>query len=394
MSKIDFEAEGLLGDLEGAEREARLQLLNGLTADGVSLDELRKAAAEDRLVLLPVERVFDEPGARRYSTTEIAGLTGIDVEFLDRITLALGLSIPDPDQKALTEADLQAARRAAAFRDAGVSDEGILETARVIGMAMAQIAVANRDLIGRTMMRAGDSEQELGARWADAARALTPVMTDSLGFAYSLHLREAIRQGVVSRTQALQGSLPGSRPIAIGFADLVGFTKLGERLEVEAIGALTEKLSTLVSEVVRPPVRVVKMIGDAAMFASLEPEPVAEAALSLVEATEDAGIPSLRAGLALGEAIPQGGDWYGRPVNLAARITTFARPDSVLVDEAMQAAFAENGGFSFSFAGRHHFKGIRGEVAVHRMRRARPGEAESTTAEPDGTEPGGVKPVD
>jgi adenylate cyclase len=114
------------------------------------------------------------------------------------------------------------------------------------------------------------------------------------------------------------------------------------------------------------------MIGDAAMLAAPQPEPVVDAVLALVEAAAEEEIPSLRAGAAMGPAIGRGGDWYGRPVNLAARITGFARPDSVVVAEEVRDALEGSDGLSFSFAGRRHFKGIKGEVGVHRVRRESP----------------------
>ncbi len=159
--------------------------------------------------------------------------------------------------------------------------------------------------------------------------------------------------------------------VTIAFADLVGFTRLGESLGIEAIGELTGRLFELASAAARPPVRLVKMIGDAAMFASREPIPLLEAVLGLVEAAGTDGIPSLKAGVATGQALGRGGDWYGPPVNLAARITGFARPDSVVVAQAVKDSLGRDGQrFSFSFAGKHRFKGIKGELAVHRLRRA------------------------
>jgi adenylate cyclase len=114
------------------------------------------------------------------------------------------------------------------------------------------------------------------------------------------------------------------------------------------------------------------MIGDAAMFASRDPVQLLDSVLGLVDAGGNQEIPPLRAGVASGQALGRGGDWYGRPVNLASRITNFARPDSVVADEALKEAIGDSngGGFDFSFAGRHHFKGISGEVPVHRVRRA------------------------
>ena len=86
------------------------------------------------------------------------------------------------------------------------------------------------------------------------------------------------------------------------------------------------------AEVAEPPVRLVKTIGDAAMLASPEPEPLLGATLALIEAADAEGedFPQLRAGAALGQALLRAGDWFGRPVNLASRITSVARPGSLL----------------------------------------------------------------
>jgi adenylate cyclase len=191
--------------------------------------------------------------------------------------------------------------------------------------------------------------------------------------AYRIHLREAIRQAVVTEAELAQGRLYGSDEMTIAFADLVGFTRLGESLEIEQIGEMTGRLFELAAQAARPPVRLVKMIGDAAMFASREPVPVLDAVLGLVGAAGTDEIPPLKAGVATGPALGRGGDWYGRPVNLAARITSFARPDSVVVAQRVKDALESVDGdrFSFSFAGKHRFKGISEETAVHRVRRVR-----------------------
>jgi adenylate cyclase len=96
---------------------------------------------------------------------------------------------------------------------------------------------------------------------------------------------------------------------------------------------------------------------------------VVEAALELVEnaAEEGEDFPLLRAGVACGEAMPRGGDWYGRPVNLASRITAIARPDSVLADEAVHDALADD--YAWSYAGSRRLKGIDGSVKLYRCRR-------------------------
>ena len=371
MADIDFEAEGMLEGVTGKAREARLALLEELADDGVSLAELKRAVDENRLVLLPVERVFEE-GSERYTAQEIAASAGIEHEFLVRLLRALGAPIPADDERVYGEADLEAAKRAKLFLDAGLPEDGVLETSRIIGISMANLADANVDLVGEVFTEPGVDERELALRYAAAARTMAPLLGETLLHAYRIHLRERVRQAVITEAEVAAGRISGSDEVTIAFADIVGFTRLGESLEIEQIGDLTGRLFELASDAARPPVRLVKMIGDAAMFASLQSSPLLEAVLGLVESAGTEELPPLRAGVARGQALGRGGDWYGRPVNLAARITSFARPDSVVVSqEVKDAVEAEDGeGFRFSLAGRHRFKGISGEPAVHRVRRA------------------------
>src|SRR5919109_3623054 len=147
MAGIDFEAEGLLGDLTGKAREARLALLEDLADSGVPLEELRQAVEEDRLVLLPVERAFQE-GTDHYSVAEMAEESGLTPEFLERLLQALGAPIPTGEERVFTETDLEGAKRAKAFLDAGLPESGVLETSRIIGISMASLAEANVDLVG------------------------------------------------------------------------------------------------------------------------------------------------------------------------------------------------------------------------------------------------------
>ena len=370
MAGIDFEAEGLLEGLDGEARGARLTLLEDLTKDGVSLEELKRAVQEDRLVLLPVERVF-QSGDARYTLDEVAERSGLDRDFLIRLLRALGAPTPEDAEAAYGDPDVEAAKRAKMFLDAGLPQSALLETSRIIGISMANLATANRDMVGEVFTEPGIDERELAQRYAAAAETMAPLLGETLLHAYRIHLREAISQAVVTEAEIAAGR-PTTAEVTIAFADLVGFTRLGEQMEIDAIGEMTDRLFELASDAARPPVRLVKMIGDAAMFASREPVPVLDSVLRLVDAAGGDEIPPLRAGVATGPALSRGGDWYGRPVNLAARITGFAWPESVLVADAVKDALdqPEKEQFKFSFAGRHKFKGIKDEVPVHRVRRA------------------------
>ena len=147
----------------------------------------------------------------------------------------------------------------------------------------------------------------------------------------NLRLREVIRQAVVSQAELQSGRLPGAQPVSVGFVDIVGFTELGEHVPPDELGAVVAGFERTVEDAARAPVRLVKTIGDAAMLAAPQPAPVVAALLGLVEASRaNEERPLLRGGIACGDALARAGDWYGRPVNLAARLTELARRGSVV----------------------------------------------------------------
>ena len=365
--EIDFEAEGLLEGLEGEPREARLELLERLYGEGCSLDELKEAVAAGRLTLLPVERTLAGKGPR-YTAREIAESADLDLDLLLRFRSALGVPIPDPDEPRGSEADLEAAQRMKALLDAGLPEDGMLQVARTIGMGTSRIAEANRELIIRTLIRPGDTERDVALRFAAAAEYMLPLAGPTVVYALQAHLLEQIRRDVIGATDLESGQVGGTVELTVCFADLVEFTRLGEEIAAEELGMVAGRLEEMATAVAEPPVRLVKTIGDAVMLVSTEPEPMVAAALSLIHAAEAEGqqFPWLRAGLAGGPTLPQSGDYYGRAVNLASRITNVARPGSVVVDEATKEATGDR--FAYSYVGERRLKGLDYRVKLFRAR--------------------------
>jgi adenylate cyclase len=368
--QIDFAAEGLLDGLEGSARAERVALLAQLVADGVPLSELRRSTAAGTIMYLPADRVI--VGSERFTAGEIAQLSGVDESFLVAARRAMGLPIPEQDEALYTEAELESARMIHVARDAGISDEEVLDLLRVLGRGLSQVAETLRALPLKLVLEPGMSEPELANRYAQAAGALYPLVNPLVESVLALHLKHATQSTVVSALERSGGQLPGSRDVTVCFADLVGFTRLGEEVPPDELGRLAVRLEALATEVAEPPVRLVKTIGDAAMLASPEPAPLLGAALSLIEAADGEGedFPQLRAGAALGQALPRAGDWYGRPVNLASRITGIARPGSLLVERELRESVAD--GYRWSFAGERRLKGVRGAVPLFRARRDTP----------------------
>lgn len=365
--EIDFEAQGLLEGVEGEAREARLDLLEQLSGEGCTLDELKEAVAAGRLTLLPVERALAGEGPR-YTAREIAEVAEIDLEMLLRFRSALGVPIADPDEPRGSEADLEAARRMKAFLDAGLPEDGMLQVARTIGMGTARIAEANRELIIRTLIRPGDTERDVALRFAGAAEYMLPLAGPTIVYALQAHLLEQIRRDVIGATDLAAGEVGGTVDLTVCFADMVEFTRLGEEIAPEELGMVAGRLEEMASAVAEPPVRLVKTIGDAVMLVSTEPEAMVAAALSLIHAAEQEGqqFPWLRAGIASGPTLPQSGDYYGRAVNLASRITNVARPGSVVLDEATKEAAGER--FTYSYVGERKLKGLDYRVKLYRAR--------------------------
>lgn len=367
---IDFEQAGLLDGLQGEQRSERLALLSHLLEEGVPLADLERHTAEGTIMFLPAERVIG--GSERFTAAELLERSGADLDFLRTARRAMGLPIPEEDEAAYVQADLEALQMAHIARAAGISEQDILDLMRTLGRGLSQAAEAMRAIVLRLVLEPGVSEHDLARRYADATAQLSPMMGPLIGNLLTLHLRQMAESEVISAAERSGGVLPGSREIAVCFADLVGFTRLGEELPPADLSRLAVRLEEMAIEIVKPPVRLVKTIGDAAMLASLEPEPLLDAALTLLDAADAEGehFPQLRAGVALGPALSHAGDWFGRPVNLASRITAVARPGSVLAERQVNEAAREH--YRWSYAGERRLAGIRGPVRLYRARRLAP----------------------
>ena len=361
---MDFDAGGLLNGLEGEERAARRKLLERLHQDGFSESELVRAVRENRLALLPVERVL----GGTYTAAELEERSVLPEGTMARIRRQLGLPQPAPDDRVYGEDDVAAAESMKLFLDAGFAGERIDEITRVLGEGMARLAATIAASFVETFLEAGESEAEVALRFAELADQLTPAFAPILVAGFKAHLRDSVERGVLGLAELEAGDIAGAQDLAICFADLVGFTRLGGQVEVGELGTVAGRLASLAASVTVAPVRLVKTIGDAAMFVSPEPGALVKVALSLVDAFEEEELPSLRAGIAFGPALVRAGDYYGNSVNLASRVTGVARPGSVLCTREVRDAAGD--AFQWSAAGRHRLKGVSGPTPLYRARHA------------------------
>ena len=159
-------------------------------------------------------------------------------------------------------------------------------------------------------MQPGDTERDLALRFAAAAEHMLPIFEPTLLYALRAHMLEQIRRDVIGAADLASGEIGGHHR-ARGLLRRPGRASpsSARRSTPEELGLVAGRLEEMATAVAEPPVRLVKMIGDAAMLVSAEPEPMLDAALRLVEAAEEEGeeFPYLRAGLARGPGPRPGG---------------------------------------------------------------------------------------
>ena len=211
----------------------------------------------------------------------------------------------------------------------------MLQVARTIGMGTARIAEANRELVIRTLMQPGDTERDLALRFAAAAEHMMPLVGPTLVYALQAHMLEQIRRDVIGAADLASGEIGGtveltpsasptwssspasarrSRPRSWAGRRAPGGDGDGGRRAAGAAGEDDRRR------------------GDAGLDRGRSRCSRRRCALIAAAEAEGEEFPLLRAGLACGPTLPQSGDYYGRSVNLASRITGVARPGSVLVD--------------------------------------------------------------
>ena len=363
---VDIEASGLLDGLDSDARAERAELIEWLLRDGFSVERIKDEVAP---MLLPAGRYVGDDGVRA-SARQICEETGIDLELLEAIQRALGLPrIEDPDAAVHLRADSEAAVRAKVFIDLGLTREQVITVSRVLGQGLAQTAEVMRQVALEAVLQPGATELQIAQAYGVLVQQVSPLLGPLCEDVLRLQLRHRLETEAISAAERKAGLIPGARNIAVAFADLVGFTRLGEVVPPEALESLANRLSGLARDVASPPVRFIKTIGDAVMFVCTDPVSLLRAALELVAAAEKFDdFPQLRVGLASGWAVSRAGDWFGSPVNVASRVTAVARPGAVLVAESARDAIGSAEGFSWSFAGARHLKGVKGEVRLFRAR--------------------------
>jgi len=363
---LDVEELGLLDDLQGRARQERAELVRWLLARGFDVDQIRR---EFSPMLLPANRMIGDDGTLA-SPQEISESSGVNLELLQRLHSAVGLvRAEDPGARLLSRADAESVLGAARLVDLGLDPVQVALIVRLLMDGLTGAAVMMRHTALRALLHPGATELELAQAFEMLAHNAEPLLGPMVDTLLRLALRHSFETEAINAFERAAGTLPGAREVAVAFADLVGFTRLGEQMPPEDLGLTALRLADLARAVVASPVQFVKTIGDAVMLVCLDPLKLLVTVLDLVDAASADDFPRLRVGLAFGPAVNRAGDWYGSPVNLASRVTSVAPAGTVRVTESARKAIGDPAGIEWSVAEARRLKGIRGEVVLHGARR-------------------------
>jgi len=310
-----------------------------LRAQGTPEDEITEAEQRGVLDLLVADRLL-VPAERRYTQVEVSAVTGMDLDLARRFWRALGFPDVELDEAMFTDLDIEALVTLQSMMDLGVADvDTSLQFARVIGSSMARIAEAEVSpaLPGLGIGAGSGDTVEAADQFAQVAGHSLPAMARLLEFVWRRHVQAAVRRAMLLRSRGASGTLP---VLAVGFADMVGFTTLSQQLSEQELAAVVARFEEVAHDTVTAGGgRVVKMIGDEAMFVADSALDAARIGLALAEAyADDELLSDVRVALAVGPVLVQDGDFYGPVVNLASRVVNMAAPGAVIVTDEFHDA--------------------------------------------------------
>ncbi|NYG54292.1 adenylate/guanylate cyclase domain-containing protein [Nocardioides perillae] len=264
---------------------------------------------------------------------EVSERSGVPLTVAAELWRLLGFPQLADDEVAFTDGDVEALRTSSALYEAGViGPESQAALVRTWGRSFARLAEWQVDLLTQVVVEAADSGADPVERLTAVASDVLPRLEALQAYTWRRHLAAAAGR-VLSDGRA--GATDVALPTAVGFVDIVGYTTRSKELDEAELVAWLEAFEDRASGVVlEHGGRIIKTIGDEVLYVADSAADAAAAAweLTRIGADEDDPFPAVRAGVAYGEVVARLGDVYGPTVNVAARLTSHARPGSVIVD--------------------------------------------------------------
>ena len=377
----EFVASGLLAPQGGAlgRRDVlRARVIVELTAMGIDADGLAKATAAGELSFGHLESAGRRHPRAEATFEQLGEEMGVGFETLEALFIAFGLPQPRRDERVRQE-DLEALQTLPVLLGAGVSEGQVLQMARVWGDSARRVAQYQSHymhaVIEEPFRRRGLRDNEaLEAAFREVGVRSGRSGEDLLGWLFRRHSETFMVEHQFSHVEtALERAGVRARPTpdpeAAAFADLTGYTSLSE----EAGDAKAAEVSLALSQLVREIAaghrgEVVKMLGDGVHFHFRDPHDAVRASLDVVDLVGPRGLPPAHIGVNAGPMIYDEGDYFGRAVNVAARIAAQAGAGQVFVGEDL-ARVVDHEGFTLREVGSFELKGVPRRVTIHQATR-------------------------
>lgn len=352
----------------------KLRVVVDLEAKGIDPEGLAAALASRDLTLGYLESAGRRHPRSERTFAELSEEIGVSFSTLERIWVAFGLPRASADERVRQE-DLEAVKTLPVLLGAGVDEGDVLRLARVWGDSARRVAQYLTHYFHSTVEEAfrrrglRDNEaleaaiREVGVRAGRSGE-------DLLGWLFRRHSEVFGTEHLFEHVEvALEhAGVRRRRPREIEaavFADLSGYTRLTEESGDATAAEVSLTLARFVSEVAaRHRGEVVKMLGDGVHFHFRNPLDAVRASLELVRDAGTQGLPPAHVGVNAGPMIYDEGDYFGRTVNIAARIASQARAHQVFVGEDAARAVTPDG-FKLIEIGRYDLKGISEPVTIY-----------------------------
>ncbi|HYP48480.1 MAG TPA: adenylate/guanylate cyclase domain-containing protein [Thermoleophilaceae bacterium] len=340
---------------------AHARLVARMRDRGHSLAQIRQASKEGRLAYGFIEDLF--PAAREtHSLDDAAEATGLEPALIERFWASIGL--PPQALEQPTSEDIQALQYVQSVLDAGFPLVAFLQLCRVYGLALSQIADAEVRLfhiyVHEPLIRDGVPQMEMAEEMQGLARDLLPLASPLMDYVHQRFLQHYVEQDVVGHMEIEfedEDIDLGRVRVAIAFADLAGYTRFTEEEGDEEALSSVERFVEGVTNTLPDDARVVKTIGDAVMVVGQDARALVDWAVGFVSLFEER--PQPRIGVHYGATLYRDGDYFGREVNLAARVVARARGGEVLVSDAVTEIAGGVAHLDFEAIGQVKLKGFK-----------------------------------
>jgi class 3 adenylate cyclase len=319
------------------------------------------------------------PGRPEVTYRELSEQQGVPLSLILGLHEAIGFQAPGPDER-VRQDDLVMVDLARTFLEAGAAQAAVRRVVHLYADNLRRLATAEAELyqaaVARPLQQQGMTEAELMRSGSQLGQRMTPLVHRTLLGIYERHRQHVWTETSIAQAEAAleRAGLHQrvSRPPAVCFVDLTGFTGLTEEQGDEVAALLAASLAAFVEDIARGhDGKPVRWLGDGGMFLFKEPTAGMVAALEMVGRAPGAGLPPTHIGIHAGPVVSQDGDVFGRTVNIAARIAARAGPGEVLTS-AETVELVEDARLRFALLGPVSLKGLARPVTLYRVARHQP----------------------